>query len=75
MRYENDVLKAHVYHYRAKSRKIKRLLHATIDQDDTLCDTANSNMERGRWPTITTKSDSEDDDKQNMVKYSNSNGF
>ena len=75
LRYENDVLKAQVHQYCTKSRKLKRLVHAAINQDNTLYKTANSNIQRGRWNSSTTKSDSEDDDKQNMVEYSNFKAF
>ena len=44
LRYENDVLKAQVHQYCTKSRKLKRLVHAAINQDNTLYKTANSNI-------------------------------
>ena len=49
------------------------MVNAAINRDDTLHENANINIERGRWPSgSTTKSDSEDDDKRNTVKYTNS---
>ena len=72
LNYENNVLKAQVRQYRTKIRKMKRLAFAAIDRDDYLHETANENIERGRWPSSTTKSDDEDDEKQNKVKYRNS---
>ena len=72
LNYENNVLKAQVRQYRTKIRKMKRLAFAAIDRDDYLHETANENIERGRWPSCTTKSDDEDDEKQNKVKYRNS---
>ena len=72
LQYESDVLKAQVRQYRTKCRKMKRLAFAAIDRDDHLHETANVNMERGHLPRGPTKSDDEDDEKQNKVKYSNS---
>ena len=67
LRYQNDVLKAQVRQYRTKARKIKRIAFAAIDRDDNLHETANMNIERGRLPNSSTKSDEEDDDNHQQL--------
>ena len=69
MDYQIDVLKAQVRQYRTKCLKFQRLSKAALYRDDELWDVANSNIERGRIPNGDVKSDSEDDNVRNTVRY------
>ena len=69
MDYQIDVLKAQVRQYRAKCLKFQRLSKAAIYRDDELWDVANNNIERGRIPNGDVKSDWEDKNIRNTVRY------
>ena len=69
MDYQINVLKAQVRQYRNKCMKFQRLSKAAIYRDDELWDVANNNIERGILPNDGVKSDSEDDNVRNTVRY------
>ena len=67
--YQIDVLKAQVRQCRTKCLKFQRLSKAALYRDDELWDVANSNIERGKIPNGDVKSDSEDENIRNTVRY------
>ena len=69
LEYENEVLKAKCRQYRTKIKKIERLCQASKNRNEFLGKRGGSNLESGIIITGEIKSDEEDEDHCNKVKY------
>ena len=63
-------LKAIIWSYRTKAKKMRSLAMAGITREDVILEDANGKFERGKLEEDCVSSDDEDNDRNNQVQYS-----